>query len=424
MALALVACATVPPPSTTPTFVVPHLPTAAPASAFNDWGWPVPYTQVSPRSIDWLQGQHWWPLGIGYQLLWSGQDAINTVMRDHRLLEQRGLDVTYVPFLSGVSLDQGLAANRIQVGSVGDVSFAALIERSAPIVAIAVLSPNQRNGTIVPLNSPLQRFADFRRSGLSIGVLVGSSSAGYLTAAARVNGLAVNRDFFFQPMDNAQQSTLPATVAGVAPREPVVDLILASRRTGRMIDVVYPYHFVCGFVIVRRELIENAPDVVQALADSVQEAILLVRYNPSGAVSTLSRDPITQTFPSSLLLQQTNASTTLYKPTFAYPFVNFWAASGAYLTGVLAASGQVTRAIDLRAWQGLLVPQFLQATYARLGWRVPERPPWIPGDWAGRVGRPPYPPYATVETLKSPQPWPEPGDLIRPWQFAGTTYYP
>lgn len=424
MALALVACASAPPPPATPTLVVPPLPTAAPVKAFNDWGWPVPYLQVSPRSIDWLQGQHWWPMGIGHQLLWSGQDAINTIIRDRRLLDQRGLQATFYPFLSGVSLDQGLAANRIQVGSVGDVPFMSLIERSAPVAAIAVLSPNLKIGTIVPHASPLHDFSDLRRSGLSIGVVVGSSAAGYLTAAAAVNGLSLNRDFFFQPMEYTEQSTLPATVAGVAPREPVGDLIVTTRRTGALIDVVYPYHFVCGFVVVRRELIENVPDVVQALADSVQEAILIIRYNTRQAVDALARDPITQSFPPSLLLQQTNAATTLYKPTFAYPFVNFWAASGAYLTNILVASGQATQAIDLRAWTGLLAPQFLHATYARLGWRVPDHPPWIPGGWSGTVGIPPYPPYATVETLKSPQPWPEPGDLVRPWKFAGTTYYP
>lgn len=408
----------------TPTLAAPSLPTVAPARTFTDWGWPLPYVHVSPRSVDWLQSQHWWPLGVGFQVLWSGQDAINAVIRDRRLLEQRGLQATFYPFLTGVSLDQGIAANRIQVGSVGDVPFIALIERSAPVAAIAVLTPNQLTGTIVPLVSPLKRFADLKGSGLSIGVVVGSSESGYLTAAAAGNGLTVNQDFYLQPMDAGEQSTLPPTVAAVVPREPVVDLILTVRRTGRLIDDVFPYHFISGVVIVRRELVENVPDVVQAIADSVQEAILLIRYNPTEAVGSLAHDPIARNVPLSLMLQQTNVSTSLYKPTFAYPFVDFWAPSGTYLTNLLVASGQATQAIGIPAWNGLLLPQFLQSTYSRLGWRIPIRPPWIPSGWTGTVGQPPYPRYETVETLRNPQPWPEPGDLVHPWKFAGTTYYP
>ncbi len=422
--LALAACAPAPPLPATPTLAPPSLPTPPAATSFTEWGWPLPYATVSARSIDWLQTQNWWPLGVGYQVLWSGQDAINAIIRDERLLERRGLPVTFYSFASGVAVDQALAANRIQAGTVGDVPFLALIERDAPVAAIAVLSPNEKLGTIVPLSSRLQRFSDLKDSGLSVGVLVGSSSAGYLTAAAAGNGLVVNQDFFYQPMDNSEQSTLPATVAAVAPRQPVGDLILTVHRTGRLIDLVYPYHFVCGFMMVRRELVENVPDVVQALADSVQEAILLIRYDPGRATGALASEPIARSFPPSLLRETTDATVSFYKPTFAYPFVDFWSASGAHLSSLLANSGQATGVIGQDAWGGLLLPQFLQATYTRLGWRIPDRPPWIPPGWTGRVGSPPYPPYATVDTLKAPQPWPGPGDLVRPWAFAGTTYYP
>jgi len=57
-----------------------------------------------------------------------------------------------------------------------------------------------------------------------------------------------------------------------------------------------------------------------------------------------------------------------------------------------------------------------------LGWKLPAQPPFIPANWAGKVGQVPYPAYASEDTLKSPQPFPEKGDLTRPWYFAGTTH--
>src|SRR5260370_29394425 len=59
---------------------------------FTEWGWPVPYEQVSPKSIEWLKSQGWWPLKIAYQAQWSGQNTINIVMDQQVLLKHRGLE--------------------------------------------------------------------------------------------------------------------------------------------------------------------------------------------------------------------------------------------------------------------------------------------------------------------------------------------
>ena len=59
-------------------------------------------------------------------------------------------------------------------------------------------------------------------------------------------------------------------------------------------------------------------------------------------------------------------------------------------------------------------------TYARLGWKVPSLPPFLPTDWKGTVGKPPYPKYG-LEVM-GPQQFPAPGDLTRDWAYGGKTY--
>jgi hypothetical protein len=36
----------------------------------------------------------------------------------------------------------------------------------------------------------------------------------------------------------------------------------------------------------------------------------------------------------------------------------------------------------------------------------------------------PYPEYSTPVNTKTPQAFPEKGDLVKPWTFAGKTYNP
>jgi sulfonate transport system substrate-binding protein len=55
---------------------------------------------------------------------------------------------------------------------------------------------------------------------------------------------------------------------------------------------------------------------------------------------------------------------------------------------------------------------------------VPERPPFVPANWGGSIGKLPYPEYPSVQTLKEPQTWPEPGDLTKPWSFDGKEFQP
>lgn len=56
------------------------------------WGWPQPYNRVSDKSIAWLKEKGWWPLGVGWQAPWSGQNTVMAVMDRQGLLNKRGIE--------------------------------------------------------------------------------------------------------------------------------------------------------------------------------------------------------------------------------------------------------------------------------------------------------------------------------------------
>ena len=73
----------------------------AAAQSFTDWGWPQPYEKVSDKSVAWLKEKGWWPLGVGWQGPFSGQNTINVVMDKAGLLAKRGLEAKYQAFAAG-----------------------------------------------------------------------------------------------------------------------------------------------------------------------------------------------------------------------------------------------------------------------------------------------------------------------------------
>jgi sulfonate transport system substrate-binding protein len=73
-------------------------------------------------------------------------------------------------------------------------------------------------------------------------------------------------------------------------------------------------------------------------------------------------------------------------------------------------------------WQKVRRTSYMDATFERLGWRKPERPAFLPANFAG-VGKLPYPRYGAA-LLNGPAPFPERGDLVKPGTFKGKTYQP
>ena len=398
----------------------------ASAQSFSDWGWPQPYERVSQKSVDWLKQKGWWPIGVGWQGPFSGQNTINVVMDKAGLLEQRGIEAKFQVFAAGPDVNEAVASARVQVGNGGNFPFTSLLDRGVPVKAIAVVAPNLKHSTVVPLDSNIKKLADFKGSNppATIGIVTGSSAEFYFTQAAEVVGLQIGKDVILKNMPPSEQILMAKGIGAVVPWEPSVTIITENRKTGTEVDTIFPYNFYEGRFYVRQELIDNVPDVVQSISDAFMEATLWIRLNPDKAADLLAAEPMLKNFGKELLLQQTKLYNNLYKPTYSYPFAAMWGEEDARIAKWLKERNRLTKALTANDYEASFDTRFMENTYQKLGWKIPTRAPFLPPNWSGKIGQLPYPEYANAVTLKEPQLWPEAGDLTRPWTFDGKTYKP
>jgi ABC-type nitrate/sulfonate/bicarbonate transport system substrate-binding protein len=398
----------------------------AAAQRFTDWGWPQPYERISDKSIAWLKQKGWWPLAFGWQGPFSGQNTTNVVMDKAGLLDKRGLETKFQVFATGPDVNEAVASARIQVGNGGNFPFTSLLDRGVPVRAIAVVAPNLKHSTVVPLDSPVKKLADFKNSNppATIGIVTGSSAEFYFTQAAEVVGVQIGKDVILKNMPPSEQLLMPRGIGAVVSWEPTVTIIVEDRKAGREVDTIFPYNFYEGMFYVRQELIDNVPDVVQAISDAFMEATLWIRLSPDKAADFLAAEPMLKLYGKPLLLQQTQLYNNIYKPTSGYPFATLWGEENARIAKWLKDRSRLTRTLTARDYEASFDTHFMDKTYAKLGWKIPTHAPFIPANWPGKIGQLPYPPYANVTTLREPQPWPEADDLTRSWAFAGKTYRP
>src|SRR5262245_41856982 len=107
------------------------------AADFTDWGCPLPYKQVSERSVAWLKSKGWWPLQVGWNPLWSDGNVILFAMQHYKLLQQRGIEAEYPAFLAASNFNEVYAPARIQVAQAGSLGLLRVIDLKIPTAALA-----------------------------------------------------------------------------------------------------------------------------------------------------------------------------------------------------------------------------------------------------------------------------------------------
>jgi sulfonate transport system substrate-binding protein len=393
---------------------------------FTRWGWPQPYEKISDKSAAWLKEKGWWPLVFGWQGPFSGQNTINVVLSRTDLLSRRGIESRFQTFASGPDVNEAVASGRVQVGNGGNFPFTSLIDRGIPVKALAVVAPNLKHSTVAPKDSSLTTLADLKggNSPAVIGIVTGSSAEFYFTQAAEVTGLTIGKDVILKNMPPAEQMTMARGIAAVVPWEPTVTIMTDERKNGKEIDTIFPYNFYEGRFYVRQELIDNVPDVVQAISDAFIEATLWIRLDPDKAADFLVAEPMLKSYGRELLLQQTKIYNNLYKPTYSFPHAKFWGDEDARIAKWLKDRNRITRVITAEDYANSFDTRFMTKSYEKLGWSIPAKPTFIPVNWPGEIGKLPYPSYPNVQTLTEPQKWPDPGDLTREWAFDGKKYQP
>lgn len=396
-------------------------------SKFTDWGWPQPYRQVSGKSIDWLKSKGWWPLQVSWNPLWSDGNVTMYTMQKYQLLRERGIEAEFPQFLVAGLMNEAYVPGRIQVAHAGSLGLLRVIDLKVPTLAL-VSYPAQRQGFVVRHDSPLKGgIADLKgqrvlKRPAVVGTPIGSATHQGLLVAARVLGLEEGKDFVLKNTGLADILAMPAGIDAFCVWEPNLLMMTEVLKNARIVELLDNYLVFNGYSYMRGEIEQNAPDVVQAYTDAFIEARLLARQKSKEVLSSLSADPSQRGRDPKFIARDAEIHVLNPKPTVNYPDPAFWAPLEVYQAAVMADAGVIKRRYVDADFNSVLRPSYMAHTFAQLGWKVPSKPAFLPADWKGRVGEPPYPPYGIMHSGK--QAFPEPGDLAREWTFDGKTHRP
>ena len=366
-----------------------------------EWGWPLPYEQVSQKSLEWLKSKGWLPLTIGYFADIPGFSASYAIIKELKLLEKRGLQVNFVTFLSGPPIKEAFLGGQTQVTHYGDFPFWLTVDKGGPVKAFALTAVNSEVAMLVRPGSPIKKPDDLKQLGKKtvVGTTLGSYAEFYLTAMAENKGLVRDKDFQVAGLTMRDAQLLPQGTDAVVLWDPHI-VFSIEKGLGKKIDNGYSYFFSTGYDFVRQEIHENAPDVVQALADAAVEALLYARHDLDGATEFYRKDPRVAAYSKELIRDQIAKYLTFYPPTFRYIHKDFWASEDNRIVKTLYEQGKMEKNWSIEEMKGVMAPEYMANTFRKLGWEVPERPVFLPANWQGKVAQPPYPEYIIPKGLK------------------------
>jgi sulfonate transport system substrate-binding protein len=406
---------------------------AAPAvvtKKFTEWGWPLPYEQVSAKSKQWLQSKGWWPLGAAWIVVWSSEEMIGNVLQTQKLLEKRGIDMNWQTFVAAGFSNEAFIPGRIQLANTGALGVLALLSNKVPTRAVAVHSPALTHAATVPLDSPLKSLADLKgqkvlKRPAVVGTTTGSTNHFGFIAAAHYLGLKQDEDFTLRSTPPGDLAAGPKGIDVYTIWEPHVSYSTDVLKVTKLLEPLDPYYIYSGYAYLRQEIEDNAPDVVQLATDAFIEAVLWAKANPDKAVSDLASQPAYGRLGLPLLTKMSQRYLFWPKPTVYYPFADpngIWPKEESRISEWAYDSGASKNKVTNEDWVKVRRTNYMDATFEKLGWAVPQRPAFLPKDFGG-VGNLPYKPYGAA-LLNGPAPFPEAGDLVKPWSFMGKTYNP
>lgn len=398
------------------------------AQKFTEWGWPTPYEQISAKSKQWLESKGWWPIGAAWIVVWSGEELIGHILQSQKLLEKRGIEVKWQTFVAAGFSNEAFIPGRIQLANTGGLGVLALLSNKVPTSALAVHSPGITHGATVPLDSPLKSLADLKDARVLkrpavVGTTTGSTNHFGFIAAANYLGLKENQDYTLRSTPPGDLAAGPKGIDVFTIWEPHVSYSTEVLKVTRLLEPLDPYYIYSGYYYTRRELEENAPDVAQAMTDAFIEAVLWGKANQEQAVTSLLNLPAYGRLSRELIKKMSERYLFWPKPTVYYPFddVNgIWPKEESRISEWAYSTGASKNKVTLDDWHNVRRTRYMAKTFDKLGWKVPEKPPFLPKDFGG-VGNLPYKPYG-ASLLKGPAPFPEPGEITRPWTFMGKTY--
>ncbi len=397
---------------------------------FTEWGWPQPYEQISEKSKQWLQSKGWWPLNAAWIVVWSGEEMIGNILQTERLLEKRGIEMKWQTFVAAGFSNEAFIPGRVQLANTGALGVLALLSNKVPTRALAVHSPGLTHAATVPLDSPLKSLADLKGAKVLkrpavVGTTTGSTNHFGFIAAAHYLGLTENQDYTLRSTPPGDLAAGPKGIDVYTMWEPHVSYSIEILKVTRLLETLNPYYVYSGYYYARQEIEDNAPDVAQLMTDAFVEAVLWGKANPDKALRSLLSHPAYGRLSPDLIKKMSERYLFWPKPTVYYPFDDpngIWPKEESRISEWAFETGASKNKVTSADWQNVRRSSYMARTFEQLGWKVPEKPPFLPSDWSG-VGELPYKPYS-AELLRGPAPFPEPGELTKPWTFMGKTYRP
>ncbi|MHC0066945.1 aliphatic sulfonate ABC transporter substrate-binding protein [Nostoc sp. UIC 10890] len=136
-------------------------------------------------------------LGIKTKVLRMGYQSAGDLFRNRQVLEKRleplGIKVEWAQFVQGPQLMEGMAAKRVDVGSVGETPPIFAQVAGSDLVYVVGTQRTERTGTssviAVPPESPLQKFEDIK--GQEVYFQKGSASHYFILRALQSIGLTI-----------------------------------------------------------------------------------------------------------------------------------------------------------------------------------------------------------------------------------------
>jgi sulfonate transport system substrate-binding protein len=403
---------------------------AQPKQPFTEWGWPQPYEKVSEKSINYLKEKGWWPVKWAYQPPWMAEATIPWIIKKLELGKKRGLEVEMVGLLSGPDINEGLASGKFPVGNGGDFPVTSLIDKKVKVKSAGIIwTPLDEHPILIHLDSKMKEPKDLE--GKSIGLVVGSSAEFAFVGYAMAKGLDMSK-ISLKPMPIPDQATFPAGIDAVLPWAPTPGLMTKYRKNAKVFDDTGPYQLYWGDVHIRTELIENCPDVAQALADMAVEALLWGRVNLKQATDFVKEDPFLEGYPWQLLYDENVTWMARLKPTWIYPFAEAYALEGGRIAKWLYEKGRIKQQLTTNDYMDYFAPgvKLVNNTFKKLGWKIPAVPPYFPAGMdmtkfkerqASGKG---FEDFQFPYRMQMNQAWPEKGDLEKRWYYQGRWYNP
>ncbi|MEW6529796.1 MAG: ABC transporter substrate-binding protein [Thermodesulfobacteriota bacterium] len=407
---------------------------------FTDWGWPIPYEKVSDKSVSYLKEKGWWPIKWAYQPPWMAEATIPWIIKKLDLAKKRGLEVEIVGLLSGPDINEGLASGKFAIGNGGNFPVTSLLDKKVKVKSAGIIwTPLDEHPILVHLNSSIIHPKDLE--GKSVGLVAGSSAEFAFVGYAQAQGIDLSK-VSLKPMPIPDQATFPAGIDAVVPWAPTPALMIKHRKNAKMFTDTGPYQLYWGDAHVRTELVENCPDVVQALVDMSVEALLWGRIHLKEATDFVKEDPYLQSYPWQLLYDENVTWMARLKPTWIYPFAEIYAEEGARVAKWLHEKDRIKNKLTKEDYMDYFAPgvQFMNNTFKKLGWNIPSAPPYFAAGTdmnkyrealAGQRFRTKWHQLRALQQsfhfpyrMEQNQAWPEKGDLEKPWTYEGKTYTP